>query len=78
MMSHGKRRATVEQWLSRLERWAGSRLLPVSGEIMREWGSLCARHERTGRRLPVLDSLIAATAIKHQLLLEHLPEEISR
>jgi len=36
---------------------------------MRIWGRLCARHESKGRRLPVLDSLIAATAISNDLTL---------
>jgi predicted nucleic acid-binding protein len=36
---------------------------------MREWGQLCARHQRKGRRMPVLDSLIAATALGHDLIL---------
>jgi predicted nucleic acid-binding protein len=40
--------------------WFEDRILPVDGDAMREWGRICAR---TGRTLPLLDSLIAATAM---------------
>ena len=43
-----------------LPEWFGDRILPVDGEVMREWGRICAR---IGRTLPLLDSLIAATAL---------------
>ena len=69
LLPSGKRQKETATWFARLERWAGSRLLAPSAEVMREWGKLCARHERKGRRLPVLDSLIAATALAHELTL---------
>lgn len=69
LMPSGKRRKDIEAWFARLERWAGTRLLAPTESVMREWGRLCARHERKGRRLPVLDSLIAATAIANGLTL---------
>ena len=69
LLSPGKRRREIEAWFARLERWAGPRLLAPTEVVMRAWGKLCAAHERKGRRLPVLDSLIAATAIAHGLTL---------
>jgi predicted nucleic acid-binding protein len=82
LMPAGKRRKEIEAWFTRLERWADSRLLAPTDSVMREWGCLCARNERKGRRLPVLDSLIAATAIAHGLTLvtrntSDYPEEVS-
>ena len=65
----GKRQKEITAWFKRLENWADSRLLAPTADVMREWGRLCARHERKGRRLPVLDSLIAATALVHGLTL---------
>ncbi|MDR3147277.1 MAG: type II toxin-antitoxin system VapC family toxin [Treponema sp.] len=44
--------------------WFGDRVIPVDGEVMREWGRICAR---AGRTLPLLDSLIAATALAQGL-----------
>ena len=73
LLSTGKRRKEIEAWFSRLEEWAGtgagSRLLAPNEQVMRAWGKLCARQEILGRRLPVLDSIIAATAIANDLTL---------
>jgi hypothetical protein len=69
LLAPGKRRKEIEVWFSRLERWADSRLLAPTADVMRSWGQLCARNERKGRRLPVLDSMIAATAMAHGLIL---------
>ncbi len=65
----GRRKKEIKIWFERLEAWCEHRLLPVSSQVMREWGQLCARHQRKGRSLPVLDSLIGATAITHRLTL---------
>jgi toxin FitB len=69
LLPAGKRRKELGAWFKRLEHWAGPRLLAPTEDVMREWGRLCARQERKGRRLPVLDSLIAATALAHDLTL---------
>jgi predicted nucleic acid-binding protein len=69
LLPKGKRRQELEQWFIRLQKWVEPRLLAPNTEVMHEWGRLCARHELKGRRLPVLDSLIAATAISHDLVL---------
>jgi predicted nucleic acid-binding protein len=78
----GKRKKEITAWFERLDRWSENRLLPLTGHVMREWGQLCARNERKGRRLPVLDSLIAATALAHDLVLVtrntgDYPDEVS-
>ena len=65
----GRRQKEIASWFERLETWAGSRLLTPTQKVMHEWGKLCARNELKGRRLPVLDSLIAATALAHSLTL---------
>jgi toxin FitB len=65
LLPGGKRKKEIAAWFGRLERWAGPRLLAPTNKVMHEWGWLCARHERRGRKLPVLDSLIAATALAH-------------
>jgi predicted nucleic acid-binding protein len=54
--------ATFESWLSRLRRKFADRVLPVSQEIALAWGRLSA-----GDPLPVIDGLLAATAMVHNL-----------
>jgi tRNA(fMet)-specific endonuclease VapC len=51
-----------------LPRFSG-RLIPLDAEVMLLWGSLVARLESDGRTMPAIDSLIAASAIYHHLIL---------
>lgn len=51
-----------ESWLEALRSDFSKDILPVSEEIMNRWGLLQA-----AQSLPVLDSLIAATALEHGL-----------
>ncbi len=69
LLPSGKRKNELAAWFKRLEKWCENRLLPPTAQVMHQWGHLCARHQRKGRLLPVLDSLIAATAITHGLTL---------
>jgi toxin FitB len=46
------------------------RILPVSNNIVRRWGAISGRVRRdTGHPPPVIDTLMAATAIEHLLCL---------
>jgi len=61
------RRAELERWLDddlipRFDR----QLLGIDAAVMRTWGSVVAQAETRGRMPPVMDSLIAATAITHR------------
>jgi len=48
----------------------GERVLPVRDTVIRRWGSLAGRIKReTGHPPPVIDTMLAATAIDHQLYL---------
>ncbi len=69
LMDRGKRRQKIENWFQRIERWANGRILPVDVAVMKTWGAFYAKHQRAGRKLPAMDSLIAATALEHQLIL---------
>jgi predicted nucleic acid-binding protein len=64
----GKRRSQLEQWLSQeLEAWFSDRVLPVNRRVGARWASIVAEGLRSGRRLPVIDSMIAATALAYDL-----------
>lgn len=68
LLDQGKRRAQLEQWLTQdLEAWFSGRVLPVDRQVAMRWASLAAQGSRTGRPLPTVDSLIAATALVHGL-----------
>ena len=60
----------LENWLiSELIPFFESRILPIDVSTVSIWGELCGLCEKKGKLLPVLDSLIAASAIQHQLIL---------
>lgn len=61
-------RAKLEPWLRRdlPDRFAG-RILAIDAPVAAIWGRLCGAAERAGAPLPVIDSLIAATALHHGL-----------
>lgn len=59
-----KLRAFIDQEI--VERFE-SRIVPVDVRVWRRWGALCGESERAGRPLPVIDSLLTACALVHQL-----------
>jgi len=58
----GARAAALETWVHGLEETYGDRILPVTLEIAQRWPAVHA-----ARPLPVVDSLLAATALAHGL-----------
>ena len=64
------RKAQLNDWLEGelLRRFSG-RIVAIDAAVMLEWGRLIASLERQGRAMPLMDSLLAAQAIGHQLTL---------
>lgn len=70
LLPAGRRRTTVETWLTRdLLRHFQGRVLPVDEAVATAWGQLSARSRTSGRPLPVVDGLLLATAAAHDLTL---------
>ena len=67
-LADSKRKATIQQWFDHdlHNRFAG-RIIPITEEIATTWGVVMAEAEAKGKPLPGIDSLIAATAIVHNL-----------
>lgn len=66
LLSKGKKRTALERWFD-----AGvQRLhcLPWEAETGLKWAELLARLRRTGKAMPIKDSLVAATALVHDLV----------
>ena len=61
------RRERLLVWFEHeLPDWFGSRILPVDFAVAARWGRLVGQVNRT---LPAIDSLLAATALHHELRL---------
>ena len=70
LLPPSKRRSQLEQWLDReLPEWFEGRILPVDQSIADRWGLLRAQAQIKGRPLAVIDGLLAATALQHNLTL---------
>jgi len=70
VLSQSRRRATLEAWLDKdlHARFAG-RVLAIDDEVADRWGLLTAVARKSGIVLPVIDGLLAATALEHNLTL---------
>ncbi len=64
------RKEELRRWLVNdlLLRFEG-RILPLETRILLRWGELIGKMEREGKKLPVMDGLLAATASTHDLIL---------
>ena len=61
------RRERLRLWLEHdLRDWFGPRILPIGPDVADHWGRLIAQ---VGRPVPAIDSLLAATALHHDLRL---------
>jgi toxin FitB len=63
-------RPRVEAALAALEGRFAGRILSVSDAVVRRWGAISGATKRaTGQSPPVIDTLLAATALEHELTL---------
>ena len=64
----GRRRTRLETWLAAdlQDRFSG-RILPIDSAIADCWGLLAAEAKRSGQALAIIDGLLAATAMHHNL-----------
>ena len=62
------RKTKLQSWVRRdlVERF-GDRLLAIDMRIAARWGALAGESAKRGRPLPVIDSLLAVTALVHGL-----------
>lgn len=69
-LAESRRKNILLSWLNNdlLQRFE-HRVLPLDAQTMMVWGRLTARLESTGRPMSIMDSLIASTALQHNLVL---------
>ena len=67
-LTPGKRRTELEEWLDvdLRKRFAG-RILPVDALIADRWGMLMGEMKRSGASIPLIDAVLAATALHYNL-----------
>jgi len=62
-----KRKHSLEMFLTNLVTRFDRRIIYLDTEILRRWGRLTGSLEKKGRVLPIIDSLLAATALEYDL-----------
>ena len=69
-LPQGTRRTRLEIWLDvDLKARFHGRILPVDDAVADRWGLLTAEAKRAAKPMPVIDGLLAATALHHNLTL---------
>jgi predicted nucleic acid-binding protein len=66
-MQENRRAAKISAWIQELEERFGDRNLEVDSDVLGKWATICGRSEAEGNKLPVIDSLLAASALAHDL-----------
>jgi predicted nucleic acid-binding protein len=67
-LTQSKRRTQLETWLEvDLQARFSGRIMPIDRAIADRWGLLTAEAKRKGNPLSVIDGLLAATALHHNL-----------
>ena len=70
LLAEGKKRRSLLHWIETGIKLAfADRILSVDTTVMEHCAQLQAGSAKAGRRLPVMDSLIGATALAHDLTL---------
>lgn len=68
-LEDGRKRVRLAQWLeNELKPRFADRLLTVDEEVAERWGIVSAQASARGLAVPVIDGLIAATALVHGLI----------
>lgn len=67
-LAQGKRRTHLETWLEvELQDRFSGRILAIDAPVADRWGLLAAQAKRRGAPLPIIDGLLAATALHYSL-----------
>jgi predicted nucleic acid-binding protein len=66
-LAPSRRKTELERWFGKTMIRFESRVINFDTAIAYRWAAMIASLESKGRRMPVIDSLIAATALEHNL-----------
>lgn len=69
LCEEGRRKQTLSAWLDECHRQYEDRIVNFDRGVADLWGTIVAELQRHGRTSPVIDSQIAATALRHGMTL---------
>lgn len=68
-LAASRRKTQLETWLRDVENTFDKRIIAFTHHTAPYWASLCAKAQSGGQTLALIDSLIAASALEHGLVL---------
>ncbi len=68
-LPEGKRKRGLVEWAESLENDFAEQQIGLDTVTLKSWGKLYAKHEAKGFTMDVMDSLLAATALVHHLVI---------
>ncbi len=68
LLPEGRRKQAISQWATGIESDFAERIIDLDAEVLKVWGKLYAKHEAKGFNMGIIDSLLAATALVHELV----------
>ena len=70
LLAAGKKRKALLHWIEAdIQTDFDGRIVPIDTAVMECWAQLQTASEQRGKRLPMMDSLLAASALAHGLTL---------
>lgn len=67
-LPESQKKESLKSWVDNdLKKRFTGRVLEITEDIATFWGEMQGKAEKDGRKMPVIDSLIAATALKNNL-----------
>jgi hypothetical protein len=69
LLADGRKKGELRKWFQDLRQAFSGSILPIDEAVATRWGDLIAQLEKRGRKIPVIDALLAATALEHGLTL---------
>ncbi len=66
-VSQPERYQKLQHWLKTIESKFFLRVLPITDDVLNTWAEVYADAELQGKKLAVMDSLIASTALVHNM-----------
>lgn len=67
-LPEGKRKRGLVEWAEGLEQDFADQIIGLDTITLKSWGKLYSKQEAKGQNMDVMDSLIAATALVHHLI----------
>lgn len=68
-LTEGRKKNDLTAWFARIQQSFQYQTFPVDGEVAIKWGELVANTLKTGKTIPIIDGIIAATAHVHGAIL---------